>query len=114
MTSKNIIAALFAATIIFFSCQKGDTPIGTVDCSTVTYSGTISPLINTYCGGSGCHGANGHNGSMTTYNNLKSYVDNGSFKREVLTKQTMPQGTSLSSDQLGQIKCWLDSGAPNN
>jgi len=114
MTGKFAFAALGCITLIFFSCQKGETPIGTVDCSTVTYSGTISPLVATYCGGSGCHGANGHNGPMVTYNNLKAYVDNGAFKREVLTRQTMPEGGSLSSSQLGQIKCWLDSGAPDN
>ncbi len=97
------------------ACQKDKTSVATdVDCSTVTYSMTIQPLIQQHCSGSSCHSSNGREVNLMTYNQLKPQVDNGEFRRQVLDNQTMPQGSSLSSTELGQIKCWLDNGALNN
>ena len=101
--------------MIMNACQKDKTAASTdIDCSTVTYSATIQPLIQQTCSGSSCHSANGREGSLMTYSQLKVTVDNGQFRKQVLDNQTMPQGSSLSSTQLGQIKCWLDNGALNN
>ncbi|MCB9267295.1 MAG: hypothetical protein H6558_19915 [Lewinellaceae bacterium] len=104
------------ALVFFFACQKqGSTPIATdVDCSTVTYTGTIAPLIARSCGGSSCHGSNGFEGDMTTYTKLIRYVNNGRFEREVLDRQTMPKNSRLTSEELGQIQCWIDNGAQDN
>ncbi|MEZ4963298.1 MAG: hypothetical protein R2830_25980 [Saprospiraceae bacterium] len=110
-----ILLPLMVLTVLFAACGKDTTvPAANVDCTAVTYSGTINPLILQSCGGSNCHGQNGRQGDLTTYAKLSAYVNNGRFKREVLDNQTMPQGSSLSSEQLGQIKCWLGAGAPQN
>ncbi len=104
---------------ILSACSKDDddatlTPIGTVDCTTVTYSGVISALATSSCNSASCHGTGSSNGDLTTYAGMKVFADNDKLKEEVLDTQDMPRGGSLTSEQLGQFKCWLDAGAPNN
>ncbi len=103
-------------TVAFLNaCQKDQTAVAAdVDCSAVTYSGTIQPLVQQHCSGSSCHSSNGREVNLMTYNQLKVYVNNGEIRRQVLDNQTMPEDSQLSSTQLGQIKCWLDNGALNN
>ena len=109
-----------ASTIFFFSilllasCKKDPIAIGNVDCNTVTYASTIAPLLTSNCNSSGCHNAGSSKGDLTTFSKLSVYVNNGTFKKEVLTDQSMPTSGPLSSEQLGQVQCWLDSGALNN
>lgn len=115
---KTLLAPL--CTLIFFtvlsSCNKETEkiPIGTVDCSSVTFEKIIFPLVESSCGNAGCHGANALNGEMLNYSQIKAFADNGELKTHVLEVQDMPQGGTLTSEQLGQVKCWLDAGAPNN
>ncbi len=110
-----IFFSILAVAAVLSSCTKDPIAIAAnVDCAAVSYLGTIEPMIRQSCGGSSCHGAGASNGDMMTYNKLKPYVNNGTFKGEVLNNQTMPEGGSMTSQQLGQIKCWLDSGALNN
>ncbi len=100
---------------IIYSCSKDKLiPVGTVDCSTITYSGTIQEIISTNCNSAGCHGNNSSNGDFTTYANLKPFADNGKIQDQVIDTQEMPIGRELTSEQLGQIQCWLDAGAPDN
>jgi hypothetical protein len=114
MKSK-IFAFSLLIQFLLIACQKENIPIAAnIDCTTVTYAGTIEPLIRQSCGGSSCHGTNGRHGDMMSYAKLKPYVNNGQFKREVLDRQTMPEGSNLSSQELGQIQCWLDNGALND
>lgn len=80
-------------------------------CDTVKYSKHIAPIMSQACG---CHGPGFFKGDLTNYAGVKLKVDDGSFKREVITNKTMPQGSTLSARQLELISCWLDKGAPNN
>ncbi len=110
---KVIIPALMLCALA--ACKKSTTattPIGTVDCSTINYAGTIKPLFDAKC--VSCHGTNSSDGALTNYAETKVYADNGKLKDEVLTSRSMPIGTGLTSEQLGQVKCWLDAGAPND
>jgi hypothetical protein len=80
-----------------------------------TYDGNIVAIINDNCTNSNCHGAGASNGDMTTYDKLEPYLNNGSFRREVLIDQTMPQGAArLSQDELNAIQCWYENGYPEN
>lgn len=109
---KELIIIL-GATIITVGCKKNTTvTIDEIDCTTVTFSGEIESLFNSKC--LACHGVGSTNGTMTNYDEIKVYVDNGQINSRVLITQNMPQGGALTSKQLGQIKCWLDDGAPNN
>lgn len=101
--------------LVLGACQKEQTstvPVGDVDCSTVTYSETIKPLFDAQC--LACHGTNSPDGDLSTYEKTKAYADNGMLKDEVLTTRGMPIGSTFTSEQLGQVKCWLDAGAPND
>lgn len=109
--SKLFLAFMFIIGI--GACNKEDTtPVGSVDCAQVGYDNVIKSLIQSSCGN--CHGSDSQNGVMTSYEELKVYAENGKLNKRVLTDQDMPMGSSLSSEQLGQLKCWLDAGAPEN
>lgn len=118
---KNILALLFFGIILLgTACEKDETPedekelVGTVDCTTVTFAGTIFPLVQANCSNSYCHGAGSATFEMTNYAQVKAKADNGKINSRVLVIQDMPQGGSLTSEELGQIQCWLDAGAPDN
>ena len=100
---------LFLMVLYSSSCKKNDfTP--TCDGSTPTYDSTISSIINSSCTSSGCHGTGSSNGVFTSYTGIKSVLDNGKFEKEVLEKQSMPRGGSLTQDQLNQLQCWMEQG----
>lgn len=101
--------------LVVISCNKKDEYDG-VNCSTINakFAADIQPIINASCMGSGCHGAGSSKGDFTTYDGVKHKVDEGSFANRVLYKKSMPKGGELSFEKRSQIKCWIDSGAPNN
>ncbi len=115
MSNLKMASTIFLFSILLLaSCKKDPIAIGNVDCSTVSYSSTIAPLLTSSCNTSGCHDAGSNKGDLTTYEKVSVYVNKGTFKKEVLTDQSMPTSGPLTSEQLGQVQCWLDSGAPNN
>jgi len=85
------------------SCNKNTV---TCDGSTRTYDADIKSIIDANC--VSCHS------SYNNYDGLMSSVNDGSFEKEVLSKQSMPQNGSLSEEELTKIKCWVDQGAPEN
>jgi hypothetical protein len=113
---KRMICLFVSLSVIVVACKKDTeepTPSG-VDCSTVTYSGTIAGIVNSKCATAGCHAAGSANGDYTSYPGIKAKYDNGSLKKEVITDKTMPQGSSLTDTQYQQFECWINAGAPNN
>ena len=115
MSKLKVVSTIFLFIILLLtSCKKDPIAIGKVDCNTVSYSATIAPLLTTSCNTSGCHNTGSNKGDLTTYSKVSEYVNNGTFKKEVLTDQSMPTSGPLTSEQLGQVQCWLDIGAPNN
>ena len=106
---KISLSLLVIIIMILNSCKKKDK----VDCSIVTYSGTISQIISGNCTNTGCHGASSSNGDFTTYAGLKTVADNGSLHTRVVSKKDMPPG-GLSSENIQKINCWIENGAPNN
>lgn len=93
---------------IYYSCKKNE--YKGLDCSTINakYTTDIKPIIAANCTSSGCHP------SYANYADLKSIADNGALNTEVLDKKRMPKSGSLSLDDRKKIKCWIDSGSPNN
>ena len=85
------------------------------DTSTVTFSGTIFPIIQGNCSISGCHIAGGTGpGLFENYDQVKSFVDNGKLENRVLVLKNMPPISPLTNCQQLQIQQWLDRGAPND
>ena len=92
------------------SCSKsGIACSDQVDCSSVSYSSTIQPLVATKCAISGCHAGYG------TYTGLKNIADNGNLYNQVVASTNMPDGDiDMSCEERAQIECWINAGAPNN
>ena len=94
---------------LFSACKKENTE--EIDC---TYSSDIMPIINTNCLSSGCHNTGSVNGDFTTYAGLKKVTSSGALENRVIINQTMPPSKPLSPEDMKKIKCWIDSGSPNN
>ena len=94
----------------FAACEKEDDSKLTPACdgSHPTYNATIKAIIDVRCGTANCHS------NYTSYNGLSEIIQNGSFKREVLINQSMPQGSSLTQTQINTIQCWVNDGYPEN
>ncbi len=98
-----------------FNCANTPT---TCDLNSVTYSGTIAPLMAKYC--NGCHSGTAPSGNIRTanYTALKTLTTRPSFMgsmRHLSGFSPMPQNAAkLSTCQLDQIQKWLDLGAKND
>lgn len=101
--SRILLAALLlSATVI--GCKK--TQKVTCDGSAPTYNSYVKSIVDSKC--VSCHG------SYSTYTRLSSITSNGQFEKEVLINQTMPEGGSLSQDELNKLQCWVENGFPEN
>ena len=115
MTSRSYVASLVIITLTTSlcttSCNKNNAGCNaSVDCGSVTFSGTIQPLAASTCALSGCHG-----GSFDSYANLSGLANNGSLMQQVVTSENMPAGNvSMSCEERAQVECWINAGAPNN
>jgi hypothetical protein len=113
-----IILIIFFSTIIV-SCSKSSPAAAeamnsSLDCSVPkTFSADAAPVFQAKCALSGCHGAGSSNGpgELTTYQ--KIFSARNDIRNAVITR-LMPQGGSLTNQQLNSIVCWIDNGAPNN
>jgi uncharacterized membrane protein len=96
-------------------------PGGACDTTNVTYSGTVSGIININC--NVCHSTASANASgggiqLDTYAKLKVYVDNGKMLGSINHAggySPMPKNaTKLSSCDISKIQAWVNAGALNN
>lgn len=102
---------LFLFGLLIGSCRKEKesgklTP--TCDGSHPTYQSEIKSIIDSRCATSNCHP------NFNTYEGLQPELEGGDFRREVLENQSMPQGSSLTQDQINTIQCWVNDGYPEN
>jgi hypothetical protein len=113
--SGKILFLLFS--MAFFSCKEenkdSEKPTDT-DCSKVSYSADVKPIINKSCALSGCHGSGSNNGDLTLFSGVKAKAEDGTLNNRVLVKKDMPPSGSLSSEELAKIDCWIKNGAPEN
>jgi hypothetical protein len=90
------------------------------DCDTTlfTYSGAVSPIMNTFC--KGCHNPASLGGGIdaSTYAAVKAIAVNGKLMGSITHKTgfiAMPQGsTKLSDCRIKQIQKWMTAGSLNN
>ena len=119
---KMIIAAFIVLITIFaFGCVKesGDipgqpNPSNNCDNINAKFSADILPIVQNKCATvSGCHG----NGSFNGPGELKSFtqIKNASNSiKNAVNNGSMPLNGSLTTLELQQINCWVNSGALNN
>lgn len=84
------------------------------DPATTTFAAHVNPIIQGNCTtGTACHGQGSSNGpgALLTYDQIESSAE--SIKAAVVSR-LMPQGSSLTTEQINTISCWVDQGAPNN
>ena len=91
----------------------------TCDTATVTYSGTVAPILNSNC--NGCHGgaaAAGAGIKLDTYASLSTWITNGRLLNSMLHNgqaSPMPKGGSkLDACTLNKVSAWIKKGAANN
>lgn len=109
----SLVALIMATVLVLGACKKDEV----CDTESVTYSGTIAPVISTKCSDASlgsCHEAGSANGDYTIYDSLNARIQSGAFRTRVITVGDMPDGDSLDACTLSQITTWLDAGAPNN
>ncbi|PKP01345.1 MAG: hypothetical protein CVU14_05410 [Bacteroidetes bacterium HGW-Bacteroidetes-9] len=91
---------------------------GGCDTTGVTYSGVVSPILASNC--NSCHSPASPSGNVitSTYEGLKTAVDNGSFRKAINHEagaSPMPKnGNKLPVCDLNKIDAWLNQGAPQN
>ena len=90
---------------------------GMCDTTNVTYSGTIAPMMNTFC--KGCHNASNQGGGirLDAYSYVSSLALSDSLYNSVSANGVplMPKGgPALPNCKLDEIRIWVNAGAPNN
>ena len=88
------------------------------DTAIVTFSGTVQPILNTYC--ISCHsGPNANNGiRVEDYATVKMLIPNGKLLGSITHSRgfsPMPLGANkLSECDIAKIRQWIVRGAQNN
>jgi uncharacterized membrane protein len=101
-----ILGILLVSISLLISCSKDNSSSSfNPSCSGTakSYANDISPLIQSYC--HSCH---------TNYSTFAQLSAAKNSVRSVIVSGSMPQGTTLSTDQKNAIICWIDNGAANN
>jgi len=108
------LVALILVSMAVVSCNNDD-EASSVDCSGTTVPFTeLNTIIQSSCAkNSSCHGSDSGNGPgpLLTYSQIYSAR---SEIRTAVANGSMPQGSSLSSNDKNSILCWIENGATNN
>lgn len=84
--------------------------------SPVTYSGTIWPVIQTYC--TGCHSGTAPSGNvrLDSYTTVSAVAASGTLMDALRGNGVpkMPPAGSLSVCRIRQFELWINNGYPNN
>ncbi len=108
--------------IIFSSCYYDNEQylypsVTLCDTTTVSYSQTVAPIIQTNC--LGCHAGSTPSGgiNLETYSNVLLKVNDGSLKNSVKynnLNSPMPPSGKMSDCNINKIAAWINQGAANN
>lgn len=82
--------------------------------SDITYSGKVQDIITTNCAVTNCH-VSGQ--GIPDFSNKATVLERASGIKSRTTAKTMPppsSGRSLTDDEIAQVACWVDGGAPDN
>jgi len=109
-----LLSSFFMVCLLWHSCKKNEYEGLDCDAINASYSKDIKPIVEANCLESGCHNSSSVHGDFTEYKGLKGKANNGSLNKRVLEKKDMPSGGKLSLEDRKKIKCWLNSGFPEN
>jgi hypothetical protein len=77
----------------------------------VSYEATVKNIIATNCAISGCHVAGTGRSNFTEFATIQARAAQIKIRTG---NRSMPIGRTLTEEQIQQIACWVDSGAPAN
>jgi hypothetical protein len=86
-----------------------------IDCNTITatFSNNVLPIITGKCATIGCHDATAAGGAIfVNYTQIKDKIDR--INTRTIVEKSMPTSGPLSTAEIAVLKCWIDSGSPNN
>lgn len=96
--------------VFFSSCLTHVDELEELDpCETITFSGNVKSIIDANC--VQCHGSGGNFPNLATYSGISAH---GSLVKAETSSRRMPQGGTLTNDEIAAIACWVDAGALNN
>lgn len=78
--------------------------------SGISFETTIHPIITTNCAITGCH-VSGRAADFSVRENIFAYAEH---IRERTSDRSMPLGRELTDEEIAQINCWVNDGAPDN
>ncbi len=113
------IICIAAVTGCYYDKEDLLYPAGNCDTSSSSYSSVVQPALQTY-GCIGCHSGSAPSGniSLSTYENVRTYVQNGKLYGSITHTSgfvAMPQGgNKMSTCDVNKIKAWIDAGALND
>jgi hypothetical protein len=85
------------------------------DDTNFTFNNRISTIFELNCATStSCHGSGSKNGVMTSYDNIKAYVNADKIQRRVIVYTDMPPASPLADCDRLLLKKWIDNGAQND
>ncbi|HEY0678847.1 MAG TPA: hypothetical protein VGD17_11210 [Chitinophagaceae bacterium] len=90
-------------------------PESITNCTAVNARFTdVKPIILSKCATSGCHNAQGKAGGimLETYDQVKAV--SARINQRVIIERSMPPGSPLTVGEITVLKCWINSGTPNN
>jgi hypothetical protein len=114
---KKVLIALGVYLALFIGCTNDKdellNPAGS-DCTGVnaSFANDVLPIIQANCGG--CHGAGSTRGPgpLTNYTEIKNAAVR--IKTSVITGSMPLNAAPLPDAAIRKIRCWVDSGTPNN
>lgn len=75
----------------------------------ISYQTDVKPIFTNNC--LGCHGNGGRFPDVSTYASVN--LNANIIKSEVVSR-SMPQGGSLTNDEIQKVKDWIEAGALDN
>jgi len=114
---------LFATTGTIVSCTYDKVPPENVECGSgiITYETGPKAIMNRSCAYSGCHVTGNSSGDFSTFQGMKTRLDNGKFEKWVIEDRRMPpsdvpQGKPrfLTEEEILILKCWALEDFPEN
>ncbi len=89
---------------------------GAINCATISakFSTDVNPLIKSKCATSGCHDAASASGGSVLVTYAQIAAQTARINQRCVIDKTMPSSGPLSAAEIAIVKCWIESGAPNN
>jgi uncharacterized membrane protein len=112
---------LFVTGMFVSGCyyDKADLLYGTsapINCAATSakFATDVNPIIQSKCATSGCHNSASAAGNCVLVTYAQISAQSARINQRCVVEKTMPTGGPLPAAEMAILKCWIDSGSPNN